>query len=367
MLPLVVLACEELPRPADAGIAASEDLCRLQAAVPLSPRVVVAPLYGEPRVLERAVCAACFDGQPGAWAAGDRELIEVHFGDQLLELPNEPASALHLTHALHGVTLGRGVALVDLGDHWLVWQRGRAPRAVPPPLLEPGDTVWGVGGELRLHLLVRRDLPPRVRRVPLEGAELDDVTVTTLDDRPAGRLERAEQGAVLLLGSERRVPLGDTRAIIGATVVADTVVAWAPRETVLAVAGVVERVRGRDMVLVDDEEVVVVEAAPRRVRRVVGGAWSTVLQARPGADLAGVPLADGAQTIRLDAALAHGHLALVERVRAADCGVIDTVHIVELATGGLRTVARDAHLRMHIAPVDDGFGWVEAEVGRIEP
>ena len=363
----MLLACADGPSPPE-GEAAGEDLCRLQAVVPLSPRLVAAPLYGEPRVIDGAVCAACFVGAPGAWAAGDRELFEVHAGDLFLEVPNDGRSRLRASHALSGATLGRGAALVDLGERWLLWQEGRGARMVAPPLLGLGEVVWGVTGGEPPILVVGNELSPQTRVEPLDRPLAHEAPVTTLEGRTVGHVDRALEGAAVLASTGARVALGDARGVHGATLVGDAVIAWATRETVVAVPGEVpERVGQPDLVLADAAGVVVVEQAARRVRRWSNGGWSTVAQARARADLAGVALAEGAQAIRLGAALAHGHLAVVERVRTADCGAIDSVYVVDLETGGLRTVASDGHLRLHIAPIDEGFGWVEADVGWIQP
>lgn len=345
----------------------------MEAVLPLHPRLVIASLHGEPRTVARDVCAACFAGGEGAWAVGDRSSIEVHVRGAVIEVPNDQRSPLRATHALRGVALGKNAALFDMGTGWLLWRAGEPPLEVARLPLAPSQTAWSLrSGPAGVTVQVRDDIPPSVLVLPLlrvgpprppEVAPLD-----TPDGKDAGFVERAERGVAVIEATGRRVPLGDTRAVLAATLAGDTVVAWTPREIIVALSGgAVERVQAPDSFLIDGSWLVWLESARRRVRIVDTGVWQTVWQAHAGDRFGGGALADGATPIRLEAALGHGHLAVVERVQGPDCGIVDQVHLLDLERRSARTVVDDEHLRLHVAVVDDGFGWIEADADRFSP
>lgn len=375
-LPLALSACEDPTGEGAGGVAPPDvrDLCRMEAVVPLRPRLVVTPLYGEPRALPREVCAACFAGGKESWAVGDRDTIEVHVGDQVIEVANDRRSSLRATNALHGVVLGRAAALMDLGGSWLLWRSDSPPVSLLPLPLAPGQTATMLRrAQDAVTVVVRGERPSVLAVVPVlvlapAYAPQETVPLDTADGTLGGYLERAEQGVATVTTGGRRVELGDTRTVLSAALVGDTVVAWTLRETIVALAGGgVDRVRAPDSVHTAGQDVVRIDDRSRRLSVVSGGTWVTLRNARKAEDLGGAPLPEGVQSIRLEGAVTNGHIAVVERLQGLDCSVSDRLHIMDLDGHVVQALADEPRLRLHVAPVDDGFGWIEADVGRISP
>lgn len=105
-----------------------------------------------------------------------------------------------------------------------------------------------------------------------------------------------------------------------------------------------------------------------RIDRLEGDRWVPVLDRERGMDLAGAPLPRGTTTERLRYTAHDGALLVVERLRTrATCRAEDRLHLVDLATGAVKTLASGDRVRLHPTWAGDRFRYVEGDAVYTSP
>ncbi|MEW5850248.1 MAG: hypothetical protein AB2A00_15775 [Myxococcota bacterium] len=322
--------------------------------------------------------ALCFDGADDAVALRQvDDALDVRVGTHRWRGNVEEGSKLG--GKLHGVLLHHGLGLVAMPEGWLLLDaREAAPLPIPPLKLEEDESVTSV-----------RRFPTGHAVTVVNRERCDEVKARRLvwiAGRPEPMLERVPDGAEPMLSSKRGLlgwyqctspqTLTVTR-VDGARV--DFPVPCHNPPTVDMHTGV--------MVLhgAGEVQVSIHDGKPFRQPLVSGLCVTTdvdralVLDPREGVlevtsegfkqhipaprdrDMAGTRLPAGSvrEKVRFYTHGARREVLVNERIRHESCYVEDRIHLLDLATRKVTTLASGDRVRMHPQPALGGWYWVE--------
>ena len=372
----------ETPSSDGARSDSSNDPCDDVVRIPEQLELVTLDASGDVRSRQPCATTLCAFGSPAALAVRRADgLVDLtigthHVTTSPVDLATGASSWVAAADDAPGVLLGRRSALISLADRIDIYDsQSPTVRAVPIPPVAPGEhigsflridghyglTIVGAGASPKHRPFNRvvwlTDEPKGLEHVPSTGQPVsakgvlrgylegvgESTTWTTLPESKRTELP-FNRGVVATAVID-----GDTVCIIGEQLLYVLVGDRPPALYPVAATTTVVATRGRIFVADDTG---IAELTPAGERE--------LLDADPTEDLLGNALPPGAHRARIRfGADDSGKLLIIERIRRAQCGDEDRLHLVDVVSGERRTLARDDKVRLRPMWAAGAFRYVE--------
>lgn len=403
-------ACDD-EKPAPLSAADCEPTLRL----PTAPVIMEVHRDGSVHAGPSCATANCLAGTQGTWGYKDAaSTITIEIGSRTIRLPppdpSAPPSRFAAQHALRGFVIGAHVALIDRGDQIEVAMEDGST-TVPMIEFRAGEELGGAyrvdGGVLAWVRNAKRPalgrtvtiVPPR-RAPGSPSTSATESSAASAASATAGRpiLEHeqvvgwfypsssdSEPASFELTGpavpsphisvttAQERAPLpmplplsadgswsASARFVSGRLLISANKRTWLVSRSGALITelahGVTPSGHERNLFLIDSNL-----PGPRVQRVTDGDTIEPWIAPRPGHDLAGLAVPDGARTERLQVQPANNLALFIERRRLKTCTVEDRLFFLDLMRAEVRLLASDDVVRIHPTWAGDRFRFVQAD------